>query len=1410
MPASPDISLERCPRCGASVAERARSGFCSQCLAAVSLAESEAAPALENELAAVLPRTALTTGTRTRFGDYELLEEIARGGMGVVYRARQRSLHRIVAIKTLLFGGFAGAEGLRRFRLEATSASALEHPNIVRILDVGEQDGQPFLAMDYVAGRDLARLVSERPLLARQAAGYVEKIARAVEFAHQRGVLHRDLKSSNVLIDAFDEPRVTDFGLAKRVESGTKRGMGEREKGGADGASPVRGHPRPSDSPSPVGRERVAEGWVREHGEWRGAWGEGERLAASKSEIGNPKSEMNLTRTGQPLGSPGFMPPEQAEGDGRRIGPASDVYGLGAILYHLLTSRPPFLADTFEATLRQVLDRDPIPPRQFNPNVPADLETICLKCLEKEPAKRYATARELAEELDRFLHDEPIHARPVGRVEKAWRWCRRKPALAGSVLLILLLLLLITIGSPLAAYRINRERQRAEEQATRAEASAANERRERYYASIAAADSHIRNGDLDVALSVLTNCPPEFRHWEWGRLMYLCHQSVSAAQLPGNNLESIVVSADGTRAVAARFVFGAVARVPCWEVGTRRELFDVASATETVVAMTFSPDGKKLAVALLNGLVKVVNAENGDEQSRFVATNQVHSLLFNEQETKLAIALAEGSGVLVDTMTGQPLLSTPDVGARFRAGALDPNGRFWVTMDDESVIAIRDASSGRVRFSFPGHTDSNPATYWKKPTLVLSPDGRRLVAHVKAQSAKVWNLENGEELLFVPSRVQSAAFHPDGRRVAILSGAKAVEIWDLASGERVQTLHGHKERVCFAGFDADGGRIRTASTDGHVMTWRAQSGRELIPHPYFVDAVAWSPDGARLLTSQFDGLAKIWDTASGRELRTLRGNWSWLRSAQFSADGKRIVTGGGDKLARILDADTGRELALMRGHTGAIRIAAFSPDGRQVATASRDKTARIWDAQSGRELHRLTAHSNVLRALAFSPDGTKLVTAAGEAVAHVWDVATGQRHFTLEAPTSSFGRIAFSRDGNYLATASMGRSVRIWDAKSYKSLAAWRARAGILALDFSPDGKRLLVVASDATSEFVPPSLEIWDVETGRQTLVLAEESSIVLGARFSPDGRRIATSSFARAARLWETFPWEERAYPDAPTSIENRSSRREEAQTSNSQRIDQSLVTSAATPLNRIQAYAAEYWRNRLAAEDQARMAGSQSAPVEPLRFPKSAWPTREVSATQNQIDLSSHYNALLDFPWDLVTHEAYFDNDLANLPTGTLTLANVTFDVRGLIRLNAATNANLRGAISIAFPQIVQGIRVAASCKRIQVLHGTEDSVPAGTVLYRIVLRYADESQREVPVLYGRDVRQWWEMDNDVNPESDRGIIAWRGTNPAVAERGGRLRLYLTTFGNPRPEAEVTSIYLISSQTRAAPFVIAITIE
>ncbi|HVR34367.1 MAG TPA: serine/threonine-protein kinase, partial [Methylomirabilota bacterium] len=379
----PSISSHQCPKCGADLP--LPGAECAHCLLALGFSDVSTVLTRRTK-----PDSEIDSNVRV-FADYELLDEIARGGMGVVYRARQRSLGRTVALKLILGGQLATREFVRRFRAEATAAAALQHPNIVAIHDVGVHDGNHFFSMDYVEGQNLAQFVGNRPVPAAKAARYLKTIAEAIHYAHEQGILHRDLKPSNVLVDAAtDQPRVTDFGLAKRLDG-----------------------------------------------------------------------ESSLTMTGQILGSPHFMPPEQADARRGKVGRRSDVYALGGILYFLLTARPPFQGESLETTLGQVLNVEPVSPRLLNPSVPRDLETICLKCLEKEPGRRYPTARAMAEDLERFVNGEPTLARPTTRIERAWRWCRRRPAITGLLATAVILLLTISIGSPIAAFRIQRALQSA-------------------------------------------------------------------------------------------------------------------------------------------------------------------------------------------------------------------------------------------------------------------------------------------------------------------------------------------------------------------------------------------------------------------------------------------------------------------------------------------------------------------------------------------------------------------------------------------------------------------------------------------------------------------------------------------------------------------------------------------------------------------------------------------------------------------------------------------------------------------------------------------------------------------------------------------------------------------------------------
>jgi len=500
-----------CGKCGAELTEVGTEQLCPGCLLEAGLAAGpdrsqtlSVDPAGQSPIEPPYPRS---------FGDYELLEEIARGGMGVVYKARQASLDRIVALKMLLFGPLAGPEFVQRFRTEAAAAASLQHPNIVAIHEVGFREGQHFFAMDYVAGQSLTQIVQDGPLLARRAAGYVKTIAEAIQYAHERGILHRDLKPSNVLIDEFDQPRVTDFGLAKRLEK-----------------------------------------------------------------------ETDLTLSGQVLGSPNYMAPEQAAARRGQVGKRSDVYSLGAILYHLLTGQPPFVALTVAETLQQVRNVEPTSPRVSNPHLARDLETICLKCLEKEPVRRYATAQELADELGRFLNKEPILARPVGRLEKVWRWCRRNPVPAALIALVTLVFLAGFAGVAWQEQNARKARDLAQ--------------RRLYAAQMNQAFRAWDVSSLDVARALLNSQRPlrgaeDLRGADWRWLWTLCRSEVKA-ELPTQGEWQLLAaepSPDGRRVATA----GYSKNIVIYDLESGRNLQTLTGHTRELTgfhSLAFSTDGR--------------------------------------------------------------------------------------------------------------------------------------------------------------------------------------------------------------------------------------------------------------------------------------------------------------------------------------------------------------------------------------------------------------------------------------------------------------------------------------------------------------------------------------------------------------------------------------------------------------------------------------------------------------------------------------------------------------------------------------------------------------------------------------------------------------------------------------------------
>jgi WD40 repeat protein/predicted Ser/Thr protein kinase len=1001
---------------------------------------------------------------------YDVQGELGRGGMGIVYKARQVGLDRLVALKMLYPGGPAEAEAVARFRREAEAAARLQHPNIVQIYEVGEHDGRPYFSLALIEGGSLAEQLEGKPLPAARAAALVETIARAAHAAHARGIVHRDLKPTNILLTGDGTPLIADFGLARRMDRQTQ-----------------------------------------------------------------------LTRDGSIAGTPGYMAPEQVLG--KPVAPATDVYALGVVLYEVLTGRPPFVGGSAHDLLLRVVREEPIPPRRLQPGVSRDLETVCLKALEKEPGRRYASAEALADDLRRCREGRPTVARPVGPAGRLGRWGRRNPAVAG-LLAAVAAVFLVGLGLVLWQWRTAvREEQVARGFA--AAAGAAERAAERRLAAslldqgtglaergevargmltlARALEVAARAGDGDVehaARASLALWPP--------RLVVRRAASPQEGWVP-----AIAFSADGRTAVTGGGANHGHPEARLWDVATGEPKGAPLPHDRPVWAAAFSPDGTTLVTGSGGedggrGELRFWDARTGAAVGSPLSYPTIVEKVAFSRDGKALLALSLAEAQVLDLATRRPLGPSVKPPVPIRCGALTPDGKLVVAGLEDGRVLVHEVATGRLLATLKH----------RRPVLALalSPDGGTVLTGSEDGTARLWETATGrQKSAGLPHRgpVRAVAFSRDGRLLA--TGGVAVELggetdprprlrgeaclWRADTGAPALAPLPHPQPVWAVDVSPDNRLLLTGCEDGYARFFRVASGA-LLDHPHAhrgtVHAVAFSPDGRTALTG-VTGYgrtenARLWQLPAGQGLDRpgIRpGGTSWALA--FSPDGRLLATAGDDGTVRAWDVSTGQPAGPAVRLRSPAWVTAISPGGKLVATGSNDRRARLWDRATGALLHTLPC-PGFLNAVVISPDGQTVLTGSEDGTARLWSVATGK---PVGEPLPHGGPVLaclFDPDGRTVLTAARDRVVRRWDRETGRPVSTSVGFGSMNHARLSADGKLLLVVPFD------DPWARLFRTDSGQACCPPLPMGSKVEAAAFAPDGRTAFTGNTDGTGRLWDT----------------------------------------------------------------------------------------------------------------------------------------------------------------------------------------------------------------------------------------------------------------------------------------------------
>jgi WD40 repeat protein/tRNA A-37 threonylcarbamoyl transferase component Bud32 len=1016
---------------------------------------------------------------------YEILGALAGGGMGVVYLAHDPALKRRVAIKVVRNGDFARKEELTRFRNEAEAIARLQHPNLAQIYEVGEHRGVPYLVLEYLEGGSLHQYLAGKPQPAQAAAGLVETLARAIHHAHERGIIHRDLKPANVLLRRKSE-------ISHPNSESSQPSLSDFE-------------PKISD----FGLAKFREGGA------------------------------GVTTPGAVLGTASYMPPEQVRGETDRVGPAADVYALGAILYELLTGRPPFQGTSATETMLLVLAEDPVPPRRLQPRVPRDLETICLKCLEKKPERRYASAQALAADLARFQAGEPIAARPAGAWERGAKWARRRPAVAA---LSAAVVAVTVFGFGAVSWQWREEEQarrhaeearrvaeRAQEQAEAARTREADERQRYQRVSLSlAVDRGLQfceEGDVGRGLLHLARtldwAGAEQDDWQHVLRTNLNAWAQSLCPLrecfPHKGcVLAAAWSPDG------RFILTGCAdrKALVWDAATGKPVGGPLAHPARVNAVAVSPDGSKLVTATGDPGSSTGAAWLWDRATRRLVgpplehPGAVWAVAFSPDGRTVVTGggdstNGQGAVRLWDASTGAPLGAPWPHRRPVRAVAVSPDGKTIVSGCEDRSARLWDAATGAFlrEFKHKGYVQA----------VAFSPDGKIIATGSRDSTARLWDTGSGRPLgepLRDAGYVEAVAFSPDGITLATGSRDAVVRLWDVSTRKPVAHSLPHQQQVTAVAFHPGGRTVLTASLDRSARLWElapARAAAATFPHPNQVWAAAVSPDGRTVATGSSNGMAKLWSVTTGKLLGAPLPSGGPIQSLAFSPGGEAVVVGGDDRSARLWEVATGKPLGEPLDHPQAVAAVAFRPDGRAVLTGCRDGKARVWDLGTRELLAPAFRHAGPVCAVAFHPKNSNVVlTGCDDRSARLWDVTEGKCLRKLGPHQGPVRCVAFSPDGRRIVTGSEDRTARFWDATTGEPLGEPLIHQGaVLAVAFSPDGATVLTTSRDRNAR-------LWDVASRKMLGTPMVHQGPVRAGAFHPEGRLVLTAGEDMTARLW------------------------------------------------------------------------------------------------------------------------------------------------------------------------------------------------------------------------------------------------------------------------------------------------------